>query len=131
MSERTTTSSRHAQAGKGLGLMHRSHPWLGRTVTDTATGRTGILRAIAPDVDRPRLVAWLAPVGGGVEWTTDPEALDEPAMTGPTPTPGQPEQASQQSDMLPKPDELAAKQQTLHAQIDAHLALLHEERACK
>jgi hypothetical protein len=61
-----------------LGLGHRSHPWIGRTVTDTRTGRTGILRAIAPDVNRPRIVAWLAPVGGGVEWTTDPKALDEP-----------------------------------------------------
>lgn len=70
-------------SGQGLGLMHRSHPWLGREVTDTATGRTGVLRAIAPDVDQPRLVAWLAPVGGGKEWTTDPRALGSPAQVSP------------------------------------------------
>ncbi|MFD7444047.1 hypothetical protein [Streptomyces sp. NPDC059909] len=39
------------------------------------TGRTGILRAVAPDGDKPRPVAWLAPEGGGVEWTTDPGAV--------------------------------------------------------
>lgn len=66
-----------------LGLMHRSHPWIGRTVTDTRTDRTGILRAIAPDGKTARLVAWLAPVGGGVEWTTDPKALDPPEQITP------------------------------------------------
>lgn len=52
------------------GLMHRDHPWMGRDVEDTATGRRGILRAIAPDIDRPRPVAWPMPAGGGTEWTT-------------------------------------------------------------
>lgn len=60
-------------------LQHRSHEWLGRVVEDTATGRTGTLRAIAPDTDNPRPLAWLAPVGGGREWTTAPAALAEPA----------------------------------------------------
>lgn len=69
--------------GEGLGLMHRSHPWLGHEVTDSATGRTGVLRAIAPDGAPPRLMAWLAPVGGGMEWTTDPKALDTPEQVAP------------------------------------------------
>ncbi|MCZ9349063.1 hypothetical protein NGM36_04505 [Streptomyces mutabilis] len=60
-------------------LQHRSHRWIGRVVEDTATGRTGILRAIAPDTDDSRPVAWLAPVGGGLEWTTAPSALANPA----------------------------------------------------
>ncbi|MFH9044807.1 hypothetical protein ACH4FA_36570 [Streptomyces sp. NPDC017966] len=46
-------------------MLHRDHPWLGRAVTDTATGRRGTLRAIAPDGDKPRPVAWLQPPGGG------------------------------------------------------------------
>ncbi|GDY80098.1 hypothetical protein SAV31267_095830 [Streptomyces avermitilis] len=40
---------------------------------------SGVLRAIAPDGDRPRPVAWLLPAGGGMEWTTDPGALANPA----------------------------------------------------
>nr|WP_155073258.1 hypothetical protein [Streptomyces taklimakanensis] len=71
---------------------HREHPLLGRTVLDTATGRTGILRAVCPEPDSatvcvaPALrpgsgppVAWLAPVGGGVEWTTELDAIREVA----------------------------------------------------
>lgn len=61
-----------------LGFQHRDHGWLNRVVTDTATGRRGILRAIAPDTGA-HPVAWLAPVGGGVEWTTLPSALADPA----------------------------------------------------
>ncbi|MFC8856840.1 hypothetical protein ACFT5D_27730 [Streptomyces sp. NPDC057144] len=64
-------------------LQHRSHRWLGRVVEDTATGRKGILRAVAPDIDTPRTVAWLAPVGGGREWTTAPGALANPAPLTP------------------------------------------------
>ncbi|GHI06738.1 hypothetical protein AQI88_30240 [Streptomyces cellostaticus] len=71
-------------------LMHRSHPWLGRVVTDPVTGRRGILRAIAPEPDGLQLVpsraltkkppvAWLQPEGGGVEWATSPSALSDPA----------------------------------------------------
>ncbi|MER8197553.1 hypothetical protein ABTY00_26785 [Streptomyces microflavus] len=45
---------------------------------DTARQRRGTLRAIAPDVDKPVLVAWLLPVGEGVEWTTAPGALAHP-----------------------------------------------------
>ncbi|AJE43910.1 hypothetical protein [Streptomyces nodosus] len=59
--------------------LHYEHPWIGRDVEDTATGRRGTLRAIAPDGDRPRPVAWLLPSGGGKEWTTDPEVLADPA----------------------------------------------------
>jgi hypothetical protein len=65
------------------GMLHRDHPWLGRTVEDTTTGRRGILRAIAPDGDRPQPVAWLLPEGGGTEWTTDPDALANPAPITP------------------------------------------------
>lgn len=56
---------------------------MGREVTDTATGRRGILKALAPDGNRPRLLAWLRPAGGGTEWTTDPGALDDPAPLTP------------------------------------------------
>ncbi|MFK0112013.1 hypothetical protein [Streptomyces sp. NPDC091217] len=63
-------------------LMHSDHQWLGREVEDTETGRRGILRAIAPDVEHPRPVAWLMPTGG-MEWTTDPGALDNPAPLTP------------------------------------------------
>lgn len=66
------------------GLLHRDHPWIGRNVEDTATGRRGTLRAIAPDSTKPRpLVAWLLPEGGGIEWTTDPGSLANPAPITP------------------------------------------------
>ncbi|MFF7558290.1 hypothetical protein ACFZA9_35960 [Streptomyces olivaceus] len=64
-------------------LLHREHPWIGQEVEDTATGRRGILRAVAPDGDRPRPVAWLLPAGGGMEWTTDPSTLVHPVPTSP------------------------------------------------
>ncbi|MGO4419265.1 hypothetical protein AB4Z54_11065 [Streptomyces sp. MCAF7] len=67
-----------------LGLMHRKHRWLGRVVTDTVTGRRGILRAVAPDGTNPRPVAWMWPAeGGGLEWTTDLLALADPAPVTP------------------------------------------------
>lgn len=71
-----------------LGLGHFDHPLLGRLVVDHAhDDRIGILRAIAPDVRRPDmgavlripdtpLVAWLAPKSGGLEWSTDPAAIE-------------------------------------------------------
>ncbi|MBL1095164.1 hypothetical protein [Streptomyces coffeae] len=71
-----------------LGLCHQSHPLLGRLVVDHAhDDRVGVLRAIAPDStdNRYRLVvmnpdappvAWLAPEGGGLEWTTSPDAIE-------------------------------------------------------
>jgi hypothetical protein len=71
-----------------LGLGHLSHPLLGHRVIDHAhDDRIGILRAVAPDAgaNAPGLVigipdtppvAWLAPVAGGVEWTTDPDAIE-------------------------------------------------------
>ncbi|MFE0377767.1 hypothetical protein ACFW1M_19750 [Streptomyces inhibens] len=71
-----------------LGLGHWDHPLLGRRVIDRAHGgRSGVLRAIAPDVqdNNPGLmlqvprtppVAWLSPEGGGVEWTTAPDAIE-------------------------------------------------------
>jgi hypothetical protein len=70
-----------------LGLGHWKHPLLGRRVIDHAhDDRIGVLRAIAPDAkagtrliigipDTPP-VAWLAPVAGGVEWTTETEAIE-------------------------------------------------------
>ncbi|MFF6801170.1 hypothetical protein [Streptomyces sp. NPDC012616] len=60
-------------------LLHREHPWIGREVEDTATGRRGILRAIAPDYNPTHPVAWLQPATGGTEWTTAPDALANPA----------------------------------------------------
>jgi len=67
-----------------LGLGHRSHKWLGRTVTDSVTGKRGLLRAITlDDATHGHMVAWLAPEGGGVEWTTDPSALHNPSPVTP------------------------------------------------
>ncbi|WP_258563042.1 hypothetical protein [Streptomyces phytophilus] len=74
-------------ATKNLGMGHQAHPWLGRLVIDTEhDGQVGVLRAVAPDVDDIRLevitpphtppVAWLAPQGGGVEWTTSLTAIE-------------------------------------------------------
>ncbi|MFW6690877.1 hypothetical protein [Streptomyces sp. MAR4 CNX-425] len=74
----------------GLGLGHERHPLLGKLVLDRTSGRTGVLRAICPEPETrsawsapaprqtagPRM-AWLVPVGGGVEWTTAPEAIEE------------------------------------------------------
>ncbi|MGW5936963.1 hypothetical protein ACWIG3_31425 [Streptomyces celluloflavus] len=71
-----------------LELGHLNHPLLGHPVIDHAhDDRIGILRAIAPDAkaNTPSLnigipdtppVAWLAPVTGGLEWTTDPDAIE-------------------------------------------------------
>ncbi|WP_372412046.1 hypothetical protein [Streptomyces luteireticuli] len=63
-------------AQQDLGLGHQAHPLLGRLVVDTATDRTGVLRAVAPEQvegpgGRSRMVtrAWLAPEHGGREWT--------------------------------------------------------------
>ncbi|WP_106409697.1 hypothetical protein [Streptomyces odonnellii] len=61
-----------------MSLLHRNHPWIGRDVEDTATGRRGTLRAIARDDDEPRPVAWLLPPGGGAEWATEPNAFADP-----------------------------------------------------
>lgn len=64
-------------------MLHDDHPWLGREVEDTKTGRRGTLRAIAPEGTKARPVAWLIPSGGGMEWTTDPTALANPAPITP------------------------------------------------
>lgn len=89
-----------AQPGEGIGLGHRNHPLLGRQVRDTAhEDRVGVLRAVAPNVEpaakhrvdprpavadearsslaRDEVVAWLAPVNGGVEWPTPLDAITE------------------------------------------------------
>ena len=77
-----------------MGLGHRSHPLIGSRVVDTAHNQPGILRAVAPDLDTtvhrptptgttpPRSeieaadpVAWLAPEGGGREWSTPLEFI--------------------------------------------------------
>lgn len=82
------TAERTMGPGRDLGLGHRDHPLLGHTVVDTATGRIGILRAICPEPtdseaylkaalkpgDGP-LRAWMSPLGGGPEWTTDLAAI--------------------------------------------------------
>ncbi|WP_199185887.1 hypothetical protein [Streptomyces carminius] len=83
-----TGAGRETGPGRDIGLGHRDHPLLGRTVLDVATGRTGVLRAVCPLPDdgaaylRPEVrpgngppVAWLAPVGGGREWTTALDAV--------------------------------------------------------
>ncbi|MEU3433089.1 hypothetical protein [Streptomyces sp. NPDC006863] len=46
-----------------------------------------MLRAIAPDGDKPTPVAWLLPVGGGMEWTTAPENLARPEQITPASLP--------------------------------------------
>jgi len=76
----------HTPSTQPLGLGHFDHPLLGLLVVDHAhNDRTGVLRAIAPDVDGPNArlripdnepVAWLAPKGGGREWNTDPDAIE-------------------------------------------------------
>ncbi|MHA6757125.1 hypothetical protein [Streptacidiphilus sp. PAMC 29251] len=66
------------------GWGHRQHPLLGRQVEDVATGKLGTLRAVV-DTDvpthtgRPRTVtlAFVAPHGGGQEWTTSPTNVRE------------------------------------------------------
>ncbi|MEU9752238.1 hypothetical protein AB0D90_03760 [Streptomyces althioticus] len=70
-----------------MSLLHQPHPWIGRTVTDTATGRRGTLRAVAPEPRSVQPVAWLHPHGGGPEWTTDLDALTDPAPITPDTTP--------------------------------------------
>ncbi|SEB30752.1 hypothetical protein SAMN04490357_0073 [Streptomyces misionensis] len=46
-------------------LLHRTHPWIGRAVTDTATGRRGTLRAVAPSTRSPtRRPSHLTPTRG-------------------------------------------------------------------
>ncbi|MFJ5593218.1 hypothetical protein ACIQCG_26140 [Streptomyces noursei] len=71
-----------------LGLGHWEHPLLGRLVVDHAHGdRQGVFRALAPEVKDNDLgpvlkiphtppVAWLAPENGGLEWTTDLDAIE-------------------------------------------------------
>lgn len=76
----------------GLGLGHERHPLLGKLVVDRASGREGVLRAICPEPEAPAAwmspalrpgsgprMAWLVPAGGGVEWTTAPDAIEEAA----------------------------------------------------
>ncbi|MER6847034.1 hypothetical protein AB0A81_26500 [Streptomyces flaveolus] len=69
-------------------MLHHTHPLLGRPVLDTASGRTGVLQAIAPDGDTPQPVAWLRPEGGGTEWTTSLRAIEP--VTAPDPPPDDP-----------------------------------------
>ncbi|WP_243762187.1 hypothetical protein [Streptomyces sp. Tu 3180] len=64
-------------------MLHERHRLLGRLVRDTVSGRTGVLRAVAPDGDAPKPVAWLIPRGGGIEWTTPLRAIEP--VTAPAP----------------------------------------------
>lgn len=71
-----------------LGYGHWTHPLLGQRVVDHAhDGRVGVFRAFAPDAERgpglairvaqdTPLVVWLAPEGGGREWTTPLTAIE-------------------------------------------------------
>lgn len=56
----------------------------GTAVVDTATGRTGTLgtyldvgdpNGVRPDLSTGEL-AFIRPIGGGVEWTTDPDCVE-------------------------------------------------------
>lgn len=38
-------------AERYAGLGHQAHPWIGREVVDTVSGRFGLLRAVCPDPD--------------------------------------------------------------------------------
>jgi hypothetical protein len=66
------------------GWGHRSHALVGRQVEDVATGKIGMLRAVV-DTDVPThtglprrvTLAFLAPPGGGLEWTTSPTNVRE------------------------------------------------------
>ncbi|WP_180990154.1 hypothetical protein [Streptomyces noursei] len=84
--ERITTPA--SGSGHPLGLGYWEHPLLGQRAIDHAhDDRVGVLRALAPDAERWELgptkkgpiaapMAWLAPVSGGVEWTTHPDAIE-------------------------------------------------------
>jgi hypothetical protein len=70
-----------------------AHEWLrpqqgtdtiarGTLVRDLANDRVGVLQDVRLYVDaqlppgtRPKLAAFLRPVGGGTEWTTDPDLI--------------------------------------------------------
>jgi hypothetical protein len=70
-----------------------AHEWLrppqgtdtiprGTLVRDLTTGRVGVLQDVRlyadpqlPPGTRPELSAFLRPVGGGTEWTTDPSRI--------------------------------------------------------
>jgi hypothetical protein len=70
-----------------VSMLHHLHPLLGKPVVDTKTGRVGILRAVCPETFDPAahrhgpLRAWLIPVGGGQEWTTEPDAVEAVPQT--------------------------------------------------
>ncbi|CAL9334044.1 hypothetical protein SUDANB146_06374 [Streptomyces sp. enrichment culture] len=63
-------------------MLHTRHRLIGHLVYDTVSARSGVLRAVAPDGDAPKPVAWLIPVGGGIEWTTPVRAIEP--VTAPT-----------------------------------------------
>ncbi len=66
---------------------HEKHPLLGRAVEDLASGQCGTLRAVViTEVPthsgrhaKVRL-AYIAPPGGGLEWTTSPANIREAAQ---------------------------------------------------
>jgi hypothetical protein len=59
------------------------HPWIGELVQDETTGAQGVFRALAPDGGKQQM-AWLHPLGGGPEFTVDPDnlALVKPDRNG-------------------------------------------------
>ncbi|MEV6619048.1 hypothetical protein AB0N31_35395 [Streptomyces sp. NPDC051051] len=67
------------------GILHERHRLIGRPVRDTVFGRTGLLRAIAPNGDVPRPVAWLIPAGAGIEWTASVRAIKPVTPSRPCP----------------------------------------------
>ncbi|MFI8194117.1 hypothetical protein ACIF8T_36165 [Streptomyces sp. NPDC085946] len=64
-------------------MLHDRHRLLGHLASGTVSGRTGVLRGVAPEGDAPKPVAWLLPAGGGIEWTTPIRAIEP--VTAPTP----------------------------------------------
>ncbi|MFI0901897.1 hypothetical protein [Streptomyces sp. NPDC020983] len=60
-----------------LGDHSYDHRWIGEVVEDTTTGARGVFRALAPDGGKQK-VAWLRPLGGGPEFTADPDNLAKP-----------------------------------------------------
>ncbi len=66
--------------GQDTVVEHLAHPLDGSLVLDTSTGRTGVIsgqqikRISWSDQVVQRLV-WLAPPGGGYQWSADPDGL--------------------------------------------------------
>ncbi|MEU8653645.1 hypothetical protein [Streptomyces sp. NPDC048737] len=67
------------------GMLHERPRLIGRLVRDAVSGRTGVLRAVAPDGDAAQPVAWLMSAGSGIEWTTPLRAIQPVTPGRPSP----------------------------------------------